>query len=192
MKACVRHWKVDYKGFCHHFLDFRRLPSARKEWGYRCILELVRHPNACVRRTNWETVLEEASGEKPVLVRELNVELDRIFLRAQRKLDRQRYNFFLYNCEHFANECMIGARRSLQVRARTAQAATSVFSGIGAIFLLQQQQLEAQSAAVASAMGVLSLACGLVFARFVVRSTRLIHRFRRRQKHVENRMTPAL
>lgn len=191
MKTCVRHWKVDYRGFSHHFLDFRRLPCARLEWGYDCILELVRHPNACVRRTNWQTVLDEADGAEPVLVRELHIDLDRIFLRAQRKLNRQRYHFFLYNCEHFANECMIGVRRSRQVRARTLQAAMCVSSGAGAILLLQQPALEADAALAATAMAGLSVAFGTVFARFVIRSTRALRRLRRRQESIANPASPA-
>ena len=65
MKACVRHWKIHYGGFWHHFLDFRRLPIARLQWGYESIVELVRQPEAIVKRNTWEGVVEAAGAPSP-------------------------------------------------------------------------------------------------------------------------------
>lgn len=180
MKACVRHWKVFNGGYWHHFLDFRRYPPARLLWGYECMIELVRNPNPMVRRTNWETVVDEAEGNEPVLVRELHVGLDRIFQTARQKLNRCWYHFMLYNCEHFANECMVGARRSVQVQARTTQAATSLLAAIGSALILLQPELHGLSLLAGVLLAGVSVVCGAVFARFVVRSQAATRRFRQR------------
>jgi hypothetical protein len=180
MKTCVRHWKVFNGGYWHHFLDFRRYPPARLLWGYDCMVELVRNPNPAVRRTNWETVVDEAEGNQPVLVREMHVDLDRIFQCARQKLNWSWYNLLLYNCEHFANECMVGVRRSVQVRARTMQAATAFAAGVGGAALLARPAADPLSMVVGFFLAGVSLILAALFTRFVVRSRAATRRFRRR------------
>jgi hypothetical protein len=126
MKPVVRHWKIHCGGFWHHFIDFRRVPKARLHWGYNCVIELVRHGDSNVRRTNFEELVESAGGGKPVLVRELRHHLDDIFDRANSQFRWRRYHVVFNNCEHFANDVMIGRRRSKQVYYRTTQAMSAI------------------------------------------------------------------
>lgn len=179
MKACVRHWKIHYGGFWHHFLDFRRLPIARLHWGYESIVELVRQPEAIVRRNTWEGIIEGAGGAQPVLVREITFGLEDIFNRAKGKLLWQHYNLVFYNCEHFANECLTGRRRSRQVRQRSMQAFTSVFSGAAGLSLTQMNEWTMSLASLAVFSGLLSFLCAAAFVNFVIRSTMAMHRLER-------------
>ncbi|MGC4108812.1 MAG: lecithin retinol acyltransferase family protein [Thermomicrobiales bacterium] len=181
MKACVRHWKIHYGGFWHHFLDFRRLPIARLHWGYESIVELVRQPEAIVKRNTWEGVIDAAGGAQPVLVREIKHGLEDVFDRAKGKLLWQHYNLVFYNCEHFANECMTGVRRSRQVRQRSMQAFTSVFSGLTGVSLIQFNELSTSMASLALFSGLLSVLCGAAVLNFVIRSTMSMHRLERRK-----------
>ncbi|MFO0949368.1 MAG: lecithin retinol acyltransferase family protein [Planctomycetota bacterium] len=123
----VKHWKVHYGKYWHHVVDFREYPLARRMWGDRCVVELVRNPVPGVRRVRWETVVRESGGQQPILLRETTRDLKSILRRAKRRLDSRFYCVVRYNCEHFANECMTGRRRSNQVQKTTAQ----VFSAAG-------------------------------------------------------------
>lgn len=191
MKPCVRHWKVHYGGFWHHFLDFRRLPIARLHWGYDGIVELVANSKPAVRRTSWEAILREANGAKPVLVRERTGGLEAIYYRTSRKLHWNFYNFFFYNCEHFANECMIGRRKSPQVRTRTTQAFASVGTGVAGVMLLQHPEMGWYAASSGLACAVFAW----LFASFVIRtmlSLRRMRRLRERRMALESSVNVSL
>jgi hypothetical protein len=181
MKACVRHWKVYYGGFWHHFLDFRRLPIARLHWKYNCIVEMVNEPGVGVRRTSWQSVLEGVDGARPVLVREVAINAEAVFERTRRELRQQRYNLLFNNCEHFANRCMLGVRRSRQVRLRTVQAATSFSFGLTGLGLIHADDSVTTPFLIGALSIGVSVFFGTLFADFVIRSLTSLHRLRRRR-----------
>lgn len=122
----VKHWRVHHGEYWHHLVDFREYPLARRIWGDRCIVELVRNPSPGVRRITWQAVMREAAVHPPVLVRQVDKDLKTVLRRAKRKLDSNFYCVVRYNCEHFAYECLTGRRRSRQVEKTALQ----VFLGL--------------------------------------------------------------
>jgi hypothetical protein len=186
MKPVVRHWKIHYGGFWHHFLDFRRVPKARLHWGYTSIVELVRHGEPNVRRTTWESIVQSAGGAQPVLVRELRHRLDEIFDRADSRVRWYRYNLIFSNCEHFANDVMIGKRRSRQVNYRTAQAFSSVGMGVLGTALSFYPQPPVELALWTAATFAFSAIAAGDFASFVVRSMLSLRRLDRRRQAKES------
>ncbi len=186
MKPVVRHWKIHYGGFWHHFIDFRRVPKARHQWGYVCVLELVRKGDPNVRRTTWEELVESASGAKPVLVRELRNNVDEIFDRASSRIRWYRYNVVFNNCEHFANDVMIGKRRSRQVNYRTTQAVSSVGMGALGTALAYYPGPPFELVIWTAATFAFSAVAAGDFASFVVRSMMALRRLERRRLNKES------
>ncbi|MBY0589356.1 lecithin retinol acyltransferase family protein [bacterium] len=181
MKPVVRHWKIHCGGFWHHFIDFRRVPKARLHWGYSCVIELVRHGDPNVRRTNFEELIESAGGGKPVLVRELRHNLDEIFDRANSRFRWRRYNVVFNNCEHFANDVMIGRRRSRQVYYRTTQSISSVgMAALAAALSIYPDPPLDLALWTAATFGFSAIMAG-DFASFVVRSMMTLKRLERRR-----------
>jgi len=120
------HIRVKRRGYWHHGIDC----GDGTVINYAGEHEEKRNP--MVRRTSIEEFAKSATIRRVDHPEAFCHGPEAVVARAEARLGENRYRLLDQNCEHFAEWCKTGTRRSLQVR-RTAGLVTGMVSAVGGV-----------------------------------------------------------